>query len=47
MVNNFKFVTKHEWFIHSSLAWLSSIKCYLDPITPFEFNLKVFSEYVN
>lgn len=44
MVNNFKFDTKHEWFVYSSLSWLRSIKCYLNPISSFEFNLEVFSE---
>lgn len=46
LVNNFKFDTKHEWFVHSSLSWLRTIICYLNQITPSEYILNVFSEYV-
>lgn len=46
IANNFKFDTKHEWFLNSSLSWLKSVVCHLDQISPLEYLLKVFSEYV-
>eukprot|EP00102_Acyrthosiphon_pisum_P025619 XP_016662829.1 PREDICTED: uncharacterized protein LOC100575208 [Acyrthosiphon pisum] len=44
MINNFKFDVKHEWFVHSSLSWLRTIVCYLDPVSPLEYILKVYSD---
>lgn len=46
MVNDFKFDTKQEWFVHSSLSWLRTIVCYMESISLFECILRVFSEYV-
>lgn len=46
IMDNFKFDIKHEWFVHSSLSWLRTIVCYLDPVSPLEYILKVYSEYV-
>lgn len=43
---NFKFDTKHDWFLNSSLTWLRSVICFLDQISPLEYLIKVFSEYV-
>jgi len=47
MINNFKFNIKHNWFVHSSLSWLRTIVCYLDLVSPLEYILKVYSEYVS
>lgn len=47
MMNNFKFDVRHAWFVHSSLSWLRTIVCYLDPVSPLEYTLKVYSEYVS
>lgn len=47
MVKTFKFVSKHEWFVDSSLSWLKTIICYLDPVSPLEYRLNIFSEYVS
>ncbi|XP_022179180.1 uncharacterized protein LOC111039841 isoform X2 [Myzus persicae] len=44
IMNNFKFDVKHEWFVHSSLSWLRTVVCYLDPVSPLEFILKVYSD---
>uniref|UniRef100_A0A2S2R5K9 Uncharacterized protein n=1 Tax=Sipha flava TaxID=143950 RepID=A0A2S2R5K9_9HEMI len=44
MINNFKFSTKHEWFVHSSLSWLRTIVCHLNPVSPVEYILEVFSD---
>lgn len=46
MVDNFKFDTKNEWLVNSSLLRLRTIVCHLDSISPFEYILKVFTEYV-
>lgn len=46
VINSFKFDTIQKWLINSSLSWLRTIICYLDQISPFEFILQVFSEYV-
>ncbi|KAL5234856.1 hypothetical protein ACI65C_002266 [Semiaphis heraclei] len=44
IMDNFKFDIKHEWFVHSSLSWLRTIVCYLDPVSPLEYILKVYSD---
>lgn len=46
IVKNFKFDTRYEWLVNSSILWLRTIICCLDQISPLEYLLKVFSEYV-
>lgn len=46
IVKNFKFDTRYEWFVNSSLPWFRTIICCLEQISPLEYLLKVFSEYV-